>query len=168
MVFEKDEMEQKKVNPEWSAEDLLNQEGIFFLKDISAKLELDPVKFSHVARNHVNPREVGIIKMWESWAVRMKVFAPYYRSHLKSPYRSIPEGMDGNGLLAMSGTFLLTDVCDLIPFSAHQIRYQAKAKPGRAREEFGVSLDSENRWVVDMPIFSKWIKELWKNTNGWE
>jgi hypothetical protein len=72
--------------------------------------------------------------------------------------------------LNQDGLFLLTDVCRLIPFSTHQLRYQAK-RNRNAREEYGIWKDADlNAFVVDMTIFSAWINELWGKTlkNGGE
>ena len=86
-VFSEDEMALSKVEKTWDAEELLAQEGIFFLKDILNKLGLDSVKVKRRARdiekNGRNAWEVmGVRKIWTHWVVRMKVFAPYYSDHL--------------------------------------------------------------------------------------
>jgi len=39
-VFNPDEMELKSVDTDWSEEEMLAEDGIFFLKDVAAKLEI--------------------------------------------------------------------------------------------------------------------------------
>jgi len=104
---------------------------------------------------------MGIGKTWNHWIVRMKVFAPYYRKNLVPKARRIPKEWDGNTLLKQKVTYYLTDVCSLIPFTPHQIRYQAK-KNAKSKKEIGVWKDKDlQMFLVDMSVFSKWIKTLW-------
>lgn len=171
LIFAQDEMKLIKVESHWTAESLLAQEGIFFLKDILELLELDGVKVIKHARDMEkdgqNPWEVmGMRKVWNHWAIRMTVFAPYYKEHLKSAVRNVRDHWDANMLLKQEGLFLLTDVCRLLPFTAYQIRYQAKKNPN-AKEEYGIWKDDElKRYLVDMGIFSGWIKQLWARHQG--
>ena len=166
-IFEEDEMALCEVNPDWTAEDLLSQKSIFYLKDILKILYLDPVKVKRRANDLIKREEspwetMGVRKMWTHWIVRMSVFAPYYTKHLRSKVRPIDPDWDGNTLLKQDGLFLLTSVCKLIPFSAHQLRYRAKTNPN-APEEYGIwKEDDLNAFVVDMKKFSTWVKDLWK------
>lgn len=166
-IFEPDEMNLISVDPKWSSDDLLAMEGIFFLKDIAGILQLDPVDVSkHVKTleaSGINTwEEMGVRKIWNHWGVRMKVFAPYYRENLNPKYQRIPKDIDPNGLLNMEGVFLLSQVCNYIPFTTSQIRYQSK-KNKNAKEECGVWKDLDlKRYLVDMRTFSKWMKEEWQ------
>lgn len=165
-VFEKDEMALVEVDPDWSAEDLLSRRSIFYLKDIVDILNLDPVKVKRRAnelkKKNISPWEtMGVRKMWTHWIVRMSVFAKYYRKHFQSKVKQVDPDWDGNELLKQDGIFLLTAVCKLIPFSAHQLRYRAKTNPNSAKE-YGIWKEKElNAFVVDMGIFSEWVKGLW-------
>ena len=40
-IFEEDELQLRKVHQDWTAEQLLQEPGVFFLKDIAHLLELD-------------------------------------------------------------------------------------------------------------------------------
>ena len=166
-IFAADEMNLVEVKSIWSPEELLGKEGIFFLKDIIKVLDLDPAKVKKKAREireqQKDPWEVmGARKIWNHWIIRMVIFAPYYRQHLISRVRSLKKDWDGNALLRQKGIFFLTEVCRLIPFSAHQIRYQAKRNPN-AKIEIGVWKDGElNAFLVDMELFAPWINRLWE------
>lgn len=166
-IFAEDEMTLGEVKRHWDADTLLKQECIFFLKDIVVPLGLDPLKVKRMCkemeRTGKNPWEVmGVGKTWNHWIVRMKVFAPYYRKNLVPKAKRIPKDWDGNKLLQSKGIFYLTEVCNHIPFTTHQIRYQAKKNP-RSRTEFGVWKDKELQlFLVDMGRFSKWVKTLWE------
>ena len=170
-IFQRDEMKLVEVETHWSAEEILDQTGIFFLKDIVRPLNLEPVK----VKNHVkaitarggDPWGVmGARKIWNHWIIRMASFAPYYRKHLISRIQAVKPEWDGNALLRQKGLFYLTDVCQLIPFSSHQLRYQAKRTP-QAKRAIGVWKDEElNTFVVNMAVFSPWIVKLWMGKDG--
>jgi hypothetical protein len=165
-IFEEDEMKLGEVHPSWDANTLLKQECIFFLKDVVGPLGLDAPKVKkhtkELEKANKNPWKImGIGKTWNHWIVRMKIFAPYYRKNLIPKARRIPKDWDGNTLLKQKGTYYLTDVCNLIPFTTHQIRYQAK-KNARSKKEIGVWKDKDlQMFLVDMPVFSRWIQSLW-------
>lgn len=165
-IFAEDEMALGEVKSNWDMDTLLRQECIFFLKDIVGPLGLDAAKvkkhYKEIEARGELPWEVlGVGKTWNHWIVRMKVFSQYYRKNLVPKARRIPKNWDGNMLLKQKGTFYLTDVCRHIPFTTHQIRYQAKKNP-RSRKEYGVWKDKELQlFLVDMNRFSKWVKSLW-------
>lgn len=165
-IFNDDEMRLMAVKPEWSEEELLAQEGIFFLKDVANKLQVHSSEFKKEARSiekagH-NPWDVmGIRKTWTHWQVRMKKFAPYYRAHRLPKIRRVDPEWDGNTLLSQKGRFYLTDVCEKIPFSTHQIRYQVR-RCDNPRDEYGVWKDEQYKaYLVDMERFALWMKRIW-------
>ena len=165
-IFEADEMTLSEVKPDWTEEALLSNKSIFYLKDILEILQLDPVKVKRKANDLKKKGEdpwkrMGVRKMWTHWIVRMSIFADYYREHLKSKVQAVDPGWDGNTLLKQKGLFLLTSVCKLIPFSAHQLRYRAKCNPN-AQSEYGIWKETDlNAFVVDMEVFSHYVKDLW-------
>lgn len=165
-IFEEDEMTLMPVNSRWSAEELFAQEGVFFLKDVVKILPADPVKIKKKAlelrEKGQDPWAVmGARKVWNHWILRMKIFGPFYQKHLVSKVRSVENHWDGNTLLQQKGLFYITDVCRLIPFSTHQLRYQAKRHPD-AKRAIGIYKDREiNSFVVDMERFAPWIQGLW-------
>ena len=167
-VFHRDELNLLEVNPAWDAETILSQQGMFFLKDIAKELDLEPIKVKvHAAAlekaGHSPWTAMGVRKIWNHWMVRMKVFAPYYREHLINRVKKIPPEWDGNQLIHQKGVYFLTDVCRVIPFTSHQLRYQAKRHP-KAREELGIWKDPDvNAFVVDMELFGPWISRLWRS-----
>lgn len=165
-IFAPDEMEFREVSGRWSAQDLLKQDGIFFLKDVVSLLEIDTVQVKkHTTQLREKGRDpfaiMGVRKVWSNWMVRMKVFAPYYRQHMISAVRKVGRDWDANTLIHQKGWFYLTAVCPLLPFSVHQIRYQAK-KAAKSREEIGVWKHAElKNFLVDMEIFGPWVMRLW-------
>lgn len=165
-LFDDDEMELMQVDPTWTQDDLLAQEGIFFLKDIVKKLGVDALKVKKHARIFRDKGRdayavMGARKIWNHWIIRMTTFAPYFREHLIPRIKTVNPNWTGNVLLKQTGLFLLTDVCAKIPFSANQLRHQAKRNPN-SRQEYGIWKDEElNLFVVDMEPFAKWITQLW-------
>ncbi len=166
IIFQPDELKMISIQKDWTPEDILSQQGIFFLKDVVKILKIEPKKVKQKvseirARNESPWQVLGIRKIWNHWIVRIKLFAPFYLENLVSKVRSIHENWDGNTLLEQKGIFLLVEVCTVIPFSTYQLRYQANQNP-RAREEYGIWKDATlNAFLVDMELFAPWIKRLW-------
>ncbi len=167
LVFDERVWGVREVMPHWTTETFLEQDGVFFLKDLVKKLDLDQAKIVRLVKKTTmdgdSPWQVmGIRKMWNQWAVWMKIFAPYYKKHICSPVRSIQPEWDSNVLLSQKGLFLLSEVCTLIPFTSWQIRYQV-SRNMQAAKDFGVWKDPETkRYLVNMEVFSAWISKLWR------
>lgn len=72
-----------------------------------------------------------------------------------------PSGLDTNEVLQMQGVYRLADVCRYLFFTSSQIRNQAKQCVD-SRKVMGVfKHEPWGVYLVDMPIFSKWIAALW-------
>jgi hypothetical protein len=166
-IFIEDEFQVGEVDPDWSVDELLEQEAIFYLKDVFQLLGIDSVKVKKAARRIEqeggHPWQVmGARKLWSHWIIRMKAFAPYYREHLTPPYKEVPDEWDANDLLSSKSRFKLTEVCAKLPLKPHQIRNQAK-KLKYPRRDIGVWKDKElNLFLVDMDVFGPFFGELWK------
>ena len=164
-IFENDEMQLLSVDPTWSTEELLAQEGIFYLKDVAKKLRISSHQLKQTAQRLVKDgkspwKTMGMQPVWTHWLVRMKVFAPYIRKHMQM-VREVENAWDGNHLLKEKGLFYLVDVCRHIPFTPNQIRYHAN-RNSNSRELYGVWKDEYlNAFLVDMEVFSQWIAKLW-------
>ena len=164
-VFEDDEMNLQNVDQTWTAEELLEKKGVFFLKDVAKTLAVDPVRLRGEVRRikakDGDPYEaMGVRKIWSHWIIRMKVFAPYYREHMVSDIQKVDPSWDGNTLLQQKGIFSLAEVTSVLPFTTNQLRYQAKRNPN-AKNDFGI-WKRENLFVVDMERFAPWIRSLWE------
>lgn len=166
-IFDSDEMSLNAVDPAWSEEELLDQDGIFFLKDVAAKLGIPTLEFKNKARkvqdSGKNPWEImGIRKTWTHWQVRMRVFKPFFRDWWTCPkVTEVDEAWDTNDLIAQKGFFYLNDVCRKIPFSNRQIRYQIQ-KCKDPKKSLGVWKDHNLKaFIVDMSVFGPCLKKLW-------
>ncbi len=165
-VFEDDEQQFMTPKKNWKPSDLLEQKGVFFLKDVKDILNLDPVSVKKraqaiEARGQSSWRVMGARKIFNHWMLRMKLFAPYYQKHFISQVRRVKPHWDGNQLLEQEGVFLLSEVCKKIPFAVNQLRHQAKKNPA-AKAEWGIWKDQDlSVYLVDMALFSKWVRELW-------
>lgn len=165
-IFASDEMNALKVEEGWTTEALLEQEGIFYLKDIAGLLRLNVPKLKARVRDlQAQGKPVwevmGVKRIWLHWIVRMKVFAPYYRANLLPKDIGQIAGHDANSILQQKGLFYLSEVAKLLPFTAQQLRYQANKNPS-SKAEMGVWKDAGlNSFLVDMPVFSKWLKTIW-------
>lgn len=164
-IFEEDELIKVEIPTNATVEWLLEQDGIFFLKDVSKILGFNSKVKRKVKRLAIEDKNayttIGVRKAWNHWIVRMKVFKQFYESNLRSEIRSVPKGINGNELLEMKGIFKLSEVCLKIPFTSHQIRYQAKKLPN-SHEVMGVWKDETNNcYLVDMEGFSAYVKKVW-------
>lgn len=165
-IFEEDEMILTEFDKSWSPRELLTKKEIFFLKDVAKVLKIDISKVKKKAKEleaegHSPWQVMGCRKIWSHWMVRMKVFAPYYKRHFVPRINRVDENWDGNTMLSQKGRYLLTEVCKKLPFTSHQIRYQAN-KSKNAKHEYGMWKDKDlNAFVIDMEKFSPWIKRLW-------
>lgn len=164
-IFAPDETMRIELDPNCSADDLLNQEGMIPLKDAARILRFDTGAAKRVSKHFQKLgknvyEEIGLRKVMGHWMIRMSKFAPYYRQAYPVNYREVNPEWDGNELLAETGIFLLSDVCRLLPFSGHQLRYQAKQlkNPHKA---IGVFTDPNGRYFVDMMPFRAWIERVW-------
>ena len=167
-VFESDEMKLAGVEPNWSEEDFLDQEGIFYLKDVANKLEIpsSEIKKRALAMERSGKSAwliMGVRKTWTHWIVRMTVFSKYFESMAPSRIRRVDPNWDSNFLLAQKGRFFLSDVCEKLPFTADQIRYQARHN-AKSKQDFGVWKEQRHKsYLVDMEVFSKWIRRVWNS-----
>jgi len=152
-----------------NTENLLEQGGIFFLKDIVHKLNLNSahvIKLAKALNTKENPlnsyKIMGVRKVWNHWVVRMTVFAPYYLDYLKNDIQKVNPKWDANTLLFQTGSYYLADVCKKIPFNNHQLRHQAK-RLENSKDEIGIWKDTRTkRFVVDMLTFKNWIQSTWE------
>ena len=111
-IFESDEMELRSISPEWSADDLLSQEGIFYLKDVVGTLQLSTADFKKKAADleqaGESPWEImGLRKAWTHWIVRMKKFGEFVKTNAMPSVLEVDEDWDANHLLSQKGQFYL-------------------------------------------------------------
>lgn len=165
-IFEKDEMQLRSIRPEWTVDELLAEEGIFYLKDVASKLDMRLADLKKKASDLEYEGEsawetMGVRKTWSQWIVRMKKFGTFFRENAFPKIKEVDPAWNGNQLLAQKGRFYLSDVCEKIPFTARQIRYQVRRNEN-AREEFGVWRDEDYKaYIVEMGIFSVWLRRVW-------
>lgn len=165
-IFDQEEMGLLPVDPNKSTDELLNMQGVFYLKDVARHLDITTHDLKRKAKEVENrgesPWEVmGIRKTWSHWIVRMSNFADYFRKFMLPKLDVVKEDWDTNKMLAQKGTYYLSDVCAKLPFTVHNIKYQVR-RNAKAREQFGVWKDADYKtYLVDMETFSKWIRRVW-------
>ncbi len=167
-IFKDDEeMRFMRVSPEWGQDELLRQEGVFFLKDVVKKLDIKGAQVKIRVKQLIKERKdpwllMGVRRVLKVWLVKMSRFAPYYQERLKPKIRKVEPEWDANQLLRQKGLFTLVDICRNIPFTTHQLRYQAQ-KTANAKKKMGIWKDPDlKKFVVDMEIFGPWLANLWK------
>jgi hypothetical protein len=165
-IFQPDEMALRTVPKDMSEAELLEQEGIFFLKDVCRCLNLKPGDLKRRAQNEERQgqdpwKTMGIRKTWTHWIVRMVVFRHFIKQAQPVRIRRVKPDWDANALLSHKGCFLLTEVCSKLPFTPSQIRQEVRGQK-ESRERFGVWKDENHKgYLVEMEIFSNWIKKVW-------
>lgn len=170
-IFNQDELTPGQVDPEWTRADLLEQQGLFFLKDVAPLLKLSHPQVNRIAQELTaqgkDPYlEAGIKKVWNHWMIRMKVFAPFFTRMTTSKLREVDSDWDANRMLHEEGIFRLSDVVEKLPFHLNQLRHQARLHQ-RKRLRMGVWKDEDLRvFVVDMPVFAEWVRRTWSGDFG--
>ncbi|MBO1319650.1 hypothetical protein [Acanthopleuribacter pedis] len=153
-----------KVNPEWTVDELLEQQCIFYLKDICDLLE---IKAESVKKKAVEFEqrgvdiweELGLRRLWTHWIVRMQNFRSFYNEQLRPRVRTVQKDWDMKALLQAQGVFLLTEVCRLIPVTPNQMRYRARTVP-EAQTTIGVWKDDDMKvYLVDIQVFAEWLRK---------
>ena len=156
-----------------SKEEILATPGMFYLKDLVISLDLDMNYVNRALESFKGDykaiyEQMGMAKLWGGWVVRMKVFAEFCRHwplERTVTVLRIPHDWDANTLMRAKGIYSLTQVCRHLPFSARQLRYRCRQNPN-AKEVYGIwKDDNSNRFLVDMEVFSEWIRRLWRG-NG--
>ncbi len=165
-IFDKDEMSLKSIDPNISSDELLNTEGVYYLKDVAKLLEIAPHDLKRRAHTFEDkgrdPWEImGVRKTWSHWIIRMTRFSPYFRKFMLPRLNAVESKWDSNEMLAQKGIFYLSEVCEKLPLTPHHIKYQVRRNK-KSREQFGVWKDIEYKtYLVDMEVFSKWIEKIW-------
>ena len=167
-VFAADEQKLLYVSGDWTTEDLLNQEAIFFLKDVAKALKINSqvvkrLAISLEAQGQASWPVIGATRVLGQWIVRMTVFSVWYRGSAFYRAKKPAQAWDGVRLLQEDGMFLLNDVCALMPVSSNMIRARIrKDTPNKTRCELGVWKDEETGlFLVEMELFAKWIRRIW-------
>lgn len=165
-VFDRDERIRIEVQADWTVETLLKQVGMVPLKDA---IKILPIKSADVVRAYHELEKagedayqvMGARQLWKSWILRMIVFAPFYRAKLMPKYQAVDPSWDSETALNQVGTFLLSEVHHLTPFTAHQLRHQCLLLKD-SRQVMGVYKHPElKRYLVDMPVFRRWLQKIW-------
>jgi hypothetical protein len=165
---------EQKIRPlrvDMEKEALLNEEGVFRLEDVAERLGIPAARIKKHAddlESHGESPwvEMGIFTLFQVWVVAMPAFKLFYkRGGIPENIRDVEPHWDANRLLSERGRFRLIDVCEKLPFTINQMRYQIKNNRN-ARLEYGVWREPKERaMIVDMEIFSKWIREIWHDAS---
>ena len=162
-IWDVDEQGIKQIDESWTLEQLLTQQSIFYLKDIATPLRIDVKELMLRVNEIQESREktyetMGLVKIWNHWIVRMKIFAPYYREWLM--VRRVPRDTEPKKVLTLNGTFLLKDVCDNLGIDILEVTSLVARRP-KLRLKTGVRKDRViHKWVVTMVLFRRWFKTV--------
>ncbi|MDJ0836400.1 MAG: hypothetical protein QNK37_07755, partial [Acidobacteriota bacterium] len=155
-----------RVKNNWTRSDLLQQESIFWLRDIAELLSIDSVVIKKAVQVLQNQGKdawdtIGVRKVFGKWLIRMKTFAPYYRKRFdQSHIRNVDPNWNANDLLGQKGQFFMTEICKLLSLSEYSLRYRVK-KVESPKETFGIWKDEvTSRFIVDMVVFSRLFR-MW-------
>lgn len=154
------------VSQNWTPGILLSMSGLFYLKDIAPILELNTSKIKAASYRLSEKGEdalkiMGVCRHDQQWLVDIERFSHYYFEHLVPGVKKVKPEWNGNDLLRTKGIFYLADVCEKIPFTAQQLRYQATKSSG-SRAKYGIWKDHDlGTYLVDMEVFGPWIAHLW-------
>ncbi|MDJ0837663.1 MAG: hypothetical protein QNK37_14200 [Acidobacteriota bacterium] len=150
----------RRPSPGWSRDDLLNQPGMFALKDVAGLLQVSSTAIKKRATEVVNSGDcmwetMGVRKILTRWVILMPVFAGYYREYMLPKHRPMPVEWTAEVLLKQSGTFRLADVCEKLGLNLNSLRYKIKKETERA----GALKDVGGQYVVDLTTFLTWLAD---------
>lgn len=160
IIFDDQEMKLLKVEKGWSQDELLSQQGMFFLKDIVKRLELDNLKISNraIQLGDRSWLDLGVKKVWGHWIVKMSVFKNHWDCFLPD-YQCVKNDWTAEKLLEQKGLFLLSAICRVLPVTPYQIRQEVK------KEKCRIIWKDGTRFVLDMETFAPWFKSRWEIKN---
>lgn len=137
---------------------LLALEGNFPLAEVCEILLVSTANVKSQAFGK-SEQETGVFKLGETWYVNMERFSVFYLSQIKKNVLRVCGLWSTNEMLSKPGIYYLSQVVAKIPFRSQQLRHQARITKN-SRETIGIWKD-ENGYLVDMQVFSKWIKKIW-------
>ena len=160
------DLRRRKVDRSWTADVLLRQRGLFYLKDVVPVLGLNQGSLiwqkNHLLSIGKKPIEVmGLNKMLSRWYVWMPLFEIYLRESRGFEIKVVDLTWSVDELLGQQGVFRLNDVAMILPLTASTIQKRARANAD-ARAQFGAWKDlKEQTYLLDMEPFSEWARETW-------
>lgn len=164
-LFEPDEWKTIKIDPEWSEQDLLDQEGMVELTKLLPFLKTDKSTilkhvFLYERHNHDPYKEMGLRRISRTWFVRMKVFSVHYQALLKNHYNTIPEELDQGDILKLEGRYNVEEVCERLSLDYDLVLDDSReSHASKGIHKFPDAACPE----VVMPKFVSWIKEQGDN-----
>ena len=163
-------LKMKPVAPHWSEDELLAQEGWFYLHEIfqildpkeTGKYKLTFKLIQRLVDQGEDPFEVmGRRKFGGRIGVRMEIFAPWYSSNLLLKVTRLDGDMPFEEFLARDGYFRLSEICKYyannIPYS-YAILKRTADKDADPESNIGV-FKYDTTYLVKMPRFQEWLKE---------
>lgn len=163
-----------QIDPSWSLETALDQKGYFPLKGLAVlpfEISIVQDKIDQILATGEDTYEnMGVLRYLGEWYVDMESFSQWYKTlvHNKT-VRQPAADWDGNDILEKSGLFELRHVCQLIPFTSAQIRYQVK-RSSSPKREIGAWRQAtglySGKYLVDMDTFGPYIKSVWHKVKG--
>ena len=162
----------QEISPTWTRATMLGKTGVFRLEEVAVVLGIPAYRAKAAAdalkRSGENPLEtMGVVHDPEQgWLVEMSSFAGYSMANLTPEIMPVDPTWDGNMLLRQPGRFYLVDVCERIPFTPQQFRYQHFKRDEEQRvRELGV-FKKGDVYVVNMPVFSVYVRVVWQEIRG--
>lgn len=169
-----------ELDPNMSLKEIFEKDWMVHCKSLAGKIGLSTT----LLRKHhdmYGPDRTGIVKIMGSWLVRLPVFKEYYNQFLREDLRysieELPPGIDSlKRLFSLEGVYRLKQIesLNLFPFPSHRIGAFLRAENEKAsktgqhvdtRKEFGIWKDvTEKCYLVEIPIFRKWFKGVWKDS----
>ena len=152
----------QEVDPDWSPEELLMQEGLFNLTDIAPLLDLDIRNLTRYAAKLGKEarQKMGLDRVGGLWVVQMRVFAPFYRTNPFRRVKRLPRDWTPEMLKYQDGVFWLTDVCRVLGLNAERVRDQACQDPERFRRRGITPGPDGKRYQVDIGLAMDWLQSL--------
>ena len=157
------------VSPWMSEEDLLSQQGWFYLRDVfnvldpeqTGKYKLAFKQIQRLIEKGKDPYEImGRKKFGGRVGILMERFAPWYEANLILRTHKLDDGISFSDFLKKEGYFRLSEVCkiysDFIPYSYAILKRYADNSTDPINEIGIVKFDTT--YLVALPRFTDWLR----------
>ncbi len=165
-LFQNDEIS-REVDPHWSEDELLNNDGLYGLSKVADQLNLDKRKIREFARDEEKAgidiySEYGLKKIEGSqWKILMRNFKQAYNdfkyrfsiNEVKENIQRIPKGVTRKDFFGLRGYYKLKDVIKqgFLPFEHREvIAYLNRLEDPRA---VAGAWKGPKEWYVDFEVF---------------
>jgi hypothetical protein len=175
--FDDEEMMWPTIDPDWTKDDLLQQNGMFRFARIKETLGLKSIDLTRLRKELDDDQKAyqvyGFYKPFSGqYIVRMSRFRTAYKNYFSEKrvgrkrsevIHSLPAGIDANKLKDLNGVYLFSLLEDIPPFGEHLEAIKKLASKRSSAEEarlrMGVWREPSRKYLMELPTFWHWFRQ---------